>query len=64
MKIDLNFIGENIIEMRCENNTSSITEELTNLFGIVDEEFILNLKDIIDSLEQHNEKINTRDNNF
>ena len=46
-----------MIELTVEGSNSSITEDITSMKGLVDENFIINLRDIADELEEHNQKV-------
>lgn len=46
-----------IIELTIEGWNNTITEDVTDLKGNVDEDFILSLRNIADELEEHNEKL-------
>ena len=45
-----------IIELTCKDYYAELTADLTNMNGFVDENFIQNLRDIADELEEHNNK--------
>ena len=49
-----------IIELTVESDNSSITETITSLSDIVDENLIMALRELADELEEHNQKINDR----
>lgn len=64
MKLELNQIGAcssspaSIIEFKIEGgNTNFITEVITNNEMMVYYDFIQSLKDIIDKLEEHNQRV-------
>lgn len=45
-----------IIELTVEGCNSAITEDVTDLKGNVDEDFIMALRNLADELEEHNIK--------
>ena len=51
--------ASSIIEMTIQDNSSKITFDVTNLKSIVDIDFINNLREIADELEEHNNLINS-----
>ena len=59
MDISLRHVCGTIIEMTVECDGTTITASITDLNSRVDEQFIQDLRDIADSLEEHNK---TQDN--
>jgi len=57
MEITLRHIGSTIIEMTVEDMGCTITTDVTDLYGLVDENLIQNLRNIANELEEHNEKL-------
>lgn len=63
MKIYIRKIGGSsltpakIIELLIKTNSIEITEDVTNLHGLVDENFIQDLRNIADELEEQNKKL-------
>lgn len=45
------------------SGNSSITEDVTNLHGFVDEDFIRSLREIADDLEEQNKHLSPNDKN-
>lgn len=45
-----------IIELTIEGCDSTITEDITDLKGNIDENFIMSLRNLADELEEHNLK--------
>ena len=64
MKIELRHIGRYglspspIIEITVTSNNTTVTEDIVNFEGYVDENFIDDLKDIVEQLEVQNTLIN------
>ncbi len=58
MNIILKFIGNSIIEMVCSNANTSISEQITQLNGKVNEAFIENLENLVEELKNHNQELN------
>lgn len=56
MKIRTRCIGKNIIEMTVESQYTAVVEDITDLKGKVNPQFIQDLEDIIFELKTHNEK--------
>ena len=61
MKIKIRYIGQNIIELNVLGWNSRITEDITNLNGKVDDEFIEDLEQIALELREHNNKLKQND---
>lgn len=57
MKISLNFIGVTIVELLCETYNIKLEEDIADVNGYVNIEFIDELKDIVQELERHNEEL-------
>jgi hypothetical protein len=59
MKLSLRRIGGRncILELTVETNNATLTEDVTNLFYLVDVDLINNLREIADELEEHNKEI-------
>ena len=49
-----------IIEITVSNDSFTITEDITDLNSKVDEDFIFELRQLADELEEHNEKLKTK----
>jgi len=49
-----------IIELTIESLNSTITEDITDLNSKVDEDFIFELRQLADELEEHNEQLKTK----
>lgn len=45
-----------IIQLTCKDYNAELTADITNMHGFVDENFIQNLRDIANDLEEHNNK--------
>jgi hypothetical protein len=56
MDISIRPIGKTIIEMKIDNWGSTITSDITDLDGTVNEGFIQNLVEIAEQLTDHNNK--------
>ena len=65
MELSLKHLGSHggspavVIELTINGHSASITEDVTNLKGQVDESFISNLREIADELEEQNKLILT-----
>ena len=57
MDIILRPIGNTIIELQIISNNTTIIEDITNLNGYVDDDFIDSLCQIIDLCKEHNIKV-------
>lgn len=57
MELEVKFIGKTIVEIHCNHSGATIESDVANLHGEVDQEFIDNLKYIIEELETHNAQI-------
>lgn len=58
MKLSLRInTGYRLVELTVENQSTTITEDISNFEGLVNLEFISNLKHIINMLESNNEYI-------
>ena len=49
-----------IIELTVNGFCSKMVEQITNLSGKVDQDFIQELKNLAEELEEHNEKVNNK----
>lgn len=49
-----------IIEVQIKSYGTTISEDVTNVYGIVDSSFIQSLRDIAEELEQQNFLINSK----
>lgn len=49
-----------IIEVQIKSYGTTISEDVTNVYGIVDSSFIQSLRDIVEELEQQNFLINSK----
>lgn len=58
MEIKSRYIGNSIIEITVSTNNTSMTEDITDINSYIDENFIENLRNLADELEEHNEKKN------
>ena len=62
MKLELKHIGSfgsrpaKIVEIKIGDGNVTLTESITDLKGMVSEELIQNLKDVVDDLEEHNQQ--------
>ena len=62
MKIETRHIGKfghypsKLIELTVSSNGASITEDITDLNGLVDEGFIEDLQNLVDELKHHNKE--------
>ena len=69
MKIYIRRIGGSthgpakIIELLVKTNSTEITEDVTNLHGLVNEDLIQDLRNIADELEEQNKRLNPHENN-
>ncbi len=54
MDLSLRFISKIIVELTIQNNSTTITEDIAKSDGSIPLEFIENLKDIVERLEEHN----------
>ncbi len=54
MKISIRKIGKTIIEMRLETHNATITEDITDLNGKINPQFIADLENILEELKEHN----------
>tara|TARA_R110000803_G_scaffold121521_1_gene189615 strand:- start:346 stop:525 length:180 start_codon:yes stop_codon:yes gene_type:complete len=59
MKITSRFIGSTIIEVTVSTNDTSLTEDVCDLNGLVEQDFIDILKELVEDLELHNKKLNS-----
>ena len=57
MKITSRFIGSTIIEVTVSTNETSLTEDVCDLNGLVEQDFIDILKELVEDLELHNKKL-------
>ena len=59
MLISTRHIGETIIELTISDwsGNSTITEDVCNVNGKIDEDFIMTLREIADELEEQNNKL-------
>jgi hypothetical protein len=65
MKLTTRTIGRTIVELTVEstNGDARIIADVTNRHGYVDEEFINDLREVADYLEEHNLKVLEINNN-
>lgn len=61
MKLEVRFIGRTIVELNINSSGSFLEEDIADLHGLVDLEFISDLKQIVDELESHNNEIELRE---
>lgn len=54
MEITIRYICSSIIELTVTDHGVILTSTITNLDGTVDTDFITNLRNIADELEEHN----------
>ena len=57
MEITSRFIGSTIIEVTVTTNDTSLTEDVCDLNGFVEQDFIDILKELVEDLELHNKKL-------
>lgn len=58
MKLRLkHYVEGKLVELIVSGFSATLTEDITNLKGEVDENFIQNLRSIADELEEHNQKL-------
>ena len=57
MKITSRFIGSTIIEVTVTTTETSLTVDVTDLNGFVEQDFIDSLKELAEELEIHNKKL-------
>jgi hypothetical protein len=56
MSLELKFIGKSIVELHFNNGRGELVDDISNLDGIVSEEFIQNLYCIAEMLRSHNDE--------
>lgn len=54
MDLSLRFISKIIVELTIQNNSTTVTKDIAKSDGSIPLEFIENLKDIVERLEEHN----------
>lgn len=57
MEIKTRYIASSMIELTCIDGGNQITVDVTNLMGFVDVDFIENLRQVANELEEHNSKL-------
>lgn len=55
MKISIDFIGDSILELVIENSNTKMTEYISDSNGIVSDELIDNLEEILETLKSNND---------
>ena len=60
MELKTRKIGRTIVELNIEANDTSITVDVCDLNGIVDQLLIDNLKELVEELEEHNETLKNK----
>ena len=60
MEITSRFIGSTIIEVTVTTNDTSLTEDVCDLNGFVEQDFIDILKELVEDLELHNEQLKNK----
>lgn len=56
MNIELHFTGNSIVEIECSNNSNIIMSTITDLNGKIDEDFIIDLQEVVNLMIEHNER--------
>lgn len=57
MKLSTKYIRNSIIELTVETHNTTIVTNICDLYGMVDDEFISDLKHLAMELEEHNENV-------
>ena len=60
MEITARYIGKTIVEVSVSTSETSLTVDVCDLNGLVDPEFINDLKELAEELELHNEQLKER----
>lgn len=53
-------VSKNILELTVKNSGTTITTDVIDMNGLIDENLIQNLRDVVDEFEEHN--INVTEN--
>ena len=62
MEISVRFIGRTIAEVTVSSSETKLTVDVCNLNGLVDPDFIYNLKEVTEQLESHNQYLIDNEN--
>ena len=57
MEFSLRYYCSKGVELTINTFNTTITEDLTDVYGLVNEDLITNLEDVIEQLKEHNTKI-------
>lgn len=57
MEFSLRYYCSKGVELNINTSNTTITEDLTDVYGLVNEDLITNLEDVIEQLKEHNTKI-------